>query len=117
MTRNDIFEYVSNQYGTDPDYPWAKTPDGAVLRHRGSRKWYGLVMKVKPKSLGLTGLEEVDILNLKCDHRIIGELIKKPCFLPAYHMNKEHWITVILSEADSPEEIHSLIDISYELTK
>ncbi len=117
MTRNDIFEYVSNQYGTDPDYPWAKTPDGAVLRHRGNRKWYGLIMKVKPKSLGIAGLEEVDILNLKCDHRIIGELIKKPCFLPAYHMNKEHWVTVILDEADNPEEIHSLIDISYELTK
>lgn len=117
MTRNDILEYVSNQYGTDPDYPWAKMPDAAVLRHRGSKKWYGLIMKVKPKSLGLSGIGEVDILNLKCDHRLIGELIKKPCFKPAYHMNKEHWITVILSEADNPEEIYSLVDVSYGLTK
>ncbi len=74
-------------------------------------------MSVKPKSLGLTGSEEVDILNLKCDHRIIGDLIKRPCFTPAYHMNKEHWVTVILGEVDDPNEIHSLIDISYELTK
>ena len=75
MTRNDILDYVSSQYGTDPDYPWATTPSGAVLRHRGNKKWYGLIMSVKPKSLGLTGSEEVDILNLKCDHRIIGDLI------------------------------------------
>ena len=74
-------------------------------------------MKVKPKSLGLSGSGEVDVLNLKCDHRLIGELIKKPCFKPAYHMNKEHWITVILSEADNPEEIYSLVDVSYGLTK
>ena len=32
-------------------------------------------------------------------------------------MNKEHWVTVILGEVDDPNEIHSLIDISYELTK
>ena len=117
MTRNDILDYVSSQYGTDPDYPRATTPSGAVLRHRGNKKWYGLIMSVKPKSLGLTGSEEVDILNLKCDHRIIGDLIKRPCFTPAYHMNKEHWVTVILGEVDDPNEIHSLIDISYELTK
>lgn len=117
MTRNDILEYASDQYGTDHDYPWAKTPDAAVLRHRGSKKWYGLIMKVKPKSLDFSGSEEVDILNLKCDHRLIGELIKRPCFKPAYHMNKEHWITVILSEVEDDVEIQSLIDISYELTK
>lgn len=36
--------------------------------------------------------------------------------LPAYHMNKEHWITILLDGTVSKEKICELIDISYELT-
>ncbi len=29
--KNDIFIYVKDKYGTEPDYPWIDTPDIAIL--------------------------------------------------------------------------------------
>ena len=37
--------------------------------------------------------------------------------LPAYHMNKEHWITIVLDSPFPEEEIYNLINLSYDLTK
>jgi len=38
-------------------------------------------------------------------------------FLPAYHMNKTHWLTILLDQGVESEEIFKLLDWSYDLTK
>lgn len=55
------------------------------------------------------------IINVKCDPIMIGSLRMEKGFYPAYHMDKDHWGTVDLSEVEN-EKIKWLIDISYELT-
>ena len=35
--------------------------------------------------------------------------------IPGYHMNKEHWNTVILNNSIAGEEIERMIDVSYGL--
>lgn len=70
MTRKRLFEWVKEEYDTDPDYPWQDW--NAVLRHKNSRKWYGLVMEIERSKLGLPGNGLIDALNVKCDPRIIG---------------------------------------------
>ena len=37
--------------------------------------------------------------------------------IPAYHMNKEHWNTIILGDNIDESIVKELIDQSYELTK
>ena len=32
MTREDVLRYVLERYGTEPDYPWMRDPESAVLR-------------------------------------------------------------------------------------
>ena len=59
----------------------------------------------------------VDIINLKNIPEIVGTLRKEKGILPAYHMNKEHWITVLLDGTVPKQKICDLIDISYELTR
>ena len=88
-------------------------------------------MTVKASLLGLPGAEEVPVLNLKADPRLIGPQREKPGFFPAYHMNKEHWITAALdgsadesvpvglipADGGAPEdEIKILLAMSYDLT-
>ena len=53
MTRKQLFEWVKEEYDTAPDYPWQDW--NAVLRHKDSRKWYGLVMEIERSKLGLPG--------------------------------------------------------------
>lgn len=117
INRGEIFAFVKEKFGTDPDYPWFKYPDYAVLRHNGNGKWYGLIMNVPKIKLGLSGEESVDIIDLKCDPGVISLLRNEQGTLPAYHMNKEHWITIVLDSPFPKEEIYNLIDWSYNLTK
>ena len=57
MQREKIFQYVKNQYGTEPEYLWKDNPDAAVLRHHPSNKWYAILMKVPGEKLGLDFLD------------------------------------------------------------
>ena len=115
MDRQAVFNWTAQQYGTEPEYLWAQYPSYAVLRGSGG-KWYAAVMDVPRSKLGLQGEEKVDILNVKCDPVLVGALRLQPGFLPAYHMNKNSWISILLDGTVSDEEIKTLIDISYALT-
>ena len=117
MNRVDIYKYVKDKYGTEPEYPWNKFPNFAVFRHRKNNKWYGLIADVSKAKLGLDGSGYIDILNVKCEPELTYILRNSKGILPAYHMNKEHWITILLNGLIPDEQICQLIDMSYELTK
>ena len=68
MKREEIFEYVKNQYGTVPEYLWETSPKSAVLRHKNG-KWYAVLMQVEKSRLGLEEESMVDVINVKCDEK------------------------------------------------
>ncbi|WP_373894123.1 MmcQ/YjbR family DNA-binding protein [Virgibacillus sp. CBA3643] len=117
LTREDIFKHVKENYDTSPDYLWDKFPKYAALRHGSKGKWYGLIMNVLPEKLGLDGNEEVDVLNLKCPPEVSDGLRDEKTILPGYHMDKEHWISIVLGRIDQEGEIYNLIEQSFDLTK
>ncbi|WP_205617914.1 MmcQ/YjbR family DNA-binding protein [Atopococcus tabaci] len=116
LTREEVFEYVRKNYGTEPDYPWKKFPQYAVLRH-SSGSWYGIIMNVLPENLGLEGTDKIDILNLKCLPEINDSLRNGYNVFPGYHMNKEHWISLVLERTDAQGDVYNLIEQSFHLTK
>lgn len=117
MCREDILEYAKRKYDTDPNYPWAKFSNYAVLRHDKNNKWYGLLMNVDRNKLNLRGDGETEVLNVKCDPALASSLRSEDGILPAYHMNKEHWISIVLDGSVPNDEIFHLLDLSYNLTK
>lgn len=111
-----VLGYIKKTYGAEPEFLWASTPDCAAIRYSGNKKWFAALMMNMPKNkLKLLGSEQVDIINLKCDPRLIGSLLDGRGILPGYHMNKEHWISVLLDGSVSYDDICSLVDISYDL--
>lgn len=117
MSRGEIFSYVREKYGVEPDYPWMKNPNYAILRHSANRKWFAAVFDITEDRLGIGGKRLIDALLLKCDPMLIDLLRGEEGILPAYHMNKRHWITVLLDGSCRRERVLSLIDSSYGLTK
>lgn len=109
-------EYIESTYGVSAEFPWIKYPEYMVFRHIGNRKWFALVMEVPKEKLGLKNSGMLDIVNVKCDSVLIGSLRSENGFFPAYHMNKENWITIALDNSVSDEKIMLLLDMSYELT-
>lgn len=114
MDRQQLFEWVKQQYDTEPENPWNDW--NAVLRHKENNKWYGLIMEVSLDKFGLNSEAMVDVLNVKCDPILIGSLRTQPGFFPAYHMNKDKWISILLDGSAPEDEIKNLLALSYELT-
>ncbi len=114
VDRKEIFEYVKKQYGTIPEYLWSSSPDSAVLRHQNG-KWYAVIMNVERSKLGLDGDGTVEIIDVKCDPEMTGMIIQTYGFLPGYHMNKQHWITILLDGTVGESKILDFLDMSYDL--
>lgn len=111
-----IFAYIKKKYNTTPEYPWGEG-DGAVLRHSDNRKWFALVMRVGREKLGLAGDGLVDVVNLKMEDIVFKDaLMQDKGILPAYHMNKEHWVTVLLDGTVEEGKVCDLIDLSFAAT-
>lgn len=117
MNRGELQTYITNTFSTEPDYPWLKYPDNAVFRHKDSRKWFALITDVPASKLDIQNADVVSIVNLKCDPLLIGSLRQEPSFFPAWHMNKESWITIILDGTVPDDQLKTFLDMSYELTK
>ncbi|PWT26587.1 TerB N-terminal domain-containing protein [Butyrivibrio fibrisolvens] len=115
--RHEILEYSLNKYNTKPIYPWTLLPEYAVLRHESSLKWYALFMNVDGQRLGLTPGRIYDVIDLRCREEDISSYLGKRGFLPAYHMSKKDWITILLDGSVDIEKIIELLDISFEITR
>lgn len=115
--RHEILNYSLNKYNTKPIYPWTLLPEYAVLRHESSLKWYALFMNVDGQRLGLTPGRIYDVIDLRCREEDISSYLGKRGFLPAYHMSKKDWITILLDGSVDLEKIIELLDISFEITR
>ena len=113
--RDETLRWAAEQYGTEPERLWAAYPDYEVLRRADSGKWYALFADVPRAKLGLDGEGRVDILNVKCDSRMIGSPLSEPGFRSAYHMSRGNWVTILLDGTVKPEQIFPLLEMSYEL--
>ena len=116
MNRNELTEYIKSLYSVAPDYPWKNDSQSAVFRHIGNRKWFAVILTVRKSAVGADSEELIDIVNLKCDKTILGTALMNKGFYPAYHMNKENWITVALDGSADDENIKFFLDLSFELT-
>ena len=116
MTKQQYFTLCQDAYGTLPDYPFEEDFETAVLRHADTRKWYGIVMRVSRRKFGFDSDEVIDVVNLKLPMEMYGSFGAADGVYPAYHMNKLHWISVLLP--DAPEDlIGFLTSVSFEATK
>lgn len=116
MTKQQFLSYCLNTYGTSPDYPFDEDFETAVLRHGENRKWYEIVMKVSRRKFGFDSDEVIDGVNLKLPTEMFGSFGTADGAYPAYHMNKLHWISVLLP--DAPEDVvRFLVNVSFEATK
>ncbi len=111
MTRQDIIDFCRAFPAAYEDYPFDDIADpGAwtVMRHRTNKKSFALIFERNGKLCA----------NLKCDP-FEADFLRQAFddVMPAYHMNKVHWNTVIVGGDVPEEEIKRMIGNSYDLIK
>jgi len=113
--KDNYIAWIKSQFGAEPDYPWPDDAPYSFVFRCPNEKWFALVMRIKYRQLGLTGDEEVWVVNMKASQDEIPNLIDKKSIFPAWHMNKKHWITVLLTAATDFEKLCELTQKSWEL--
>nr|MBQ8244088.1 MmcQ/YjbR family DNA-binding protein [Oscillospiraceae bacterium] len=116
MNRQELAAYLTDTFSTTGEHLFAKYPSFQVFRHHGNKKWFAVIMDIPRKNLGLTGEGQTQVVNLKCDSRLIGSFREEPGIFPGWHMNKAHWLSVALDGIVEEDKIKFLVDMSYELT-
>lgn len=118
MTREEFEQFVMETYNAVCDYPWVRYPNYQVFRHPENNKWFALVADVPKSVFSQDSVEQTndqtrtDVVNLKVDPIM---LLTEPGIHPAYHMNKDKWVSVELGVA-SDETIKLLVSMSFDAT-
>jgi len=102
MTITDLRDYALGLPGTTYDFPF----DSETC-----------VFRVGGKMFGLAGINDNPArVSLKCDPGLARDLrVEFHDIAPGYHMNKEHWNTVVTGGDVPDEKVKWLVDHSYEL--
>ena len=108
MNKKEIIKFCLSFSNTFEDRPFQDDYETVVMKHINNKKWFAVIMEVEGEVY----------LNVKTDPNY-SDLLRNSYdyIIPAYHMNKEHWNTVILSEEVDVNLVKELIEQSYQLTK
>lgn len=112
----EIIKYVKEKYNGELEYLWKKFPENAIWRNKRNNKWYGLLLVISERKLGLESDKIIEIIDLRYSKDNIKEIIDNNKIFPGYHMNKESWITIRLNGDMNTKKILELIDNSYKLS-
>ena len=111
----EIISYIRQKYGDELEFLWERLSDNAVWRRKDNDKWYGVLLSLPRRKLGIKSDEIVEIIDLKGEPEALKSLIDNKHYYPGWHMNKKHWYTIILDGSVSLDEICHRIDASYLL--
>ena len=114
----EVIDYCNNKYGGNQVNPFKKHSDILEFVNK-KNKWYALFLDVEYNKLNKNTdiTTKVKILNVKYPTDNILSIIDNKNIFPAYHMNKKHWISIVLDKNIKSETIKELIDTSYSLVK
>lgn len=104
--KKQIIGYCLSLHDVYEDYPFDET--WTVMRHRQNRKCFAFIFERAGNIW----------INLKCDPEWRDMWIgAHASIVQAYHMNKTHWISVILDGTVPEEVLRELVETSYALTE
>ncbi len=105
--RNEAIAYCLTYQDVYEDYPF-HDPNWCVIRHKKNQRVFAWIFEK----------DNYIWINVKCDPewrefwRNAYQAVK-----PAYHLNKQHWNSIILDGTIPDQDIYKMIKESYFLTQ
>ena len=105
--KKEVAAYCLSLKDSYEDYPF-HDPKWCVIRHKANRKVFAWIFE----------REGHVWINVKCNPE--WRDFWRDAFasvVPAYHLNKKHWNSIILDESVPDKDIQRMIQESYDLTR
>ena len=114
MTREELEGYITSHFDAEPGHPIGEDPTITVFSRRDNKKWFAATKNIGCKFMGLDRSGRIDILNVKLEPRTVAELRTREGFRPAWRMNQNNWVTILLDGSVPGEEICRCLDMAFE---
>ena len=104
-TRKEVIEFCMSLKQVYEDYPFQDS-NWTLMRHETNKKTFAFIFERNGHIW----------VNIKCDPEWI--LVWRETYdsvVPAYHMNKKHWISILLDRTVQITQVEKLLDESYQL--
>lgn len=112
----EVINYIEEKYGDKLEFLWEKFDNNAIWRNKQNNKWYGILLTVSERKLGIESDKIIEAIDLRYQKEKIEVICDNSKVYPGYHMNKKSWITIKLDYSLETNEIINLIDNSYNLS-
>ncbi|GIP17388.1 hypothetical protein J40TS1_30300 [Paenibacillus montaniterrae] len=106
-TREEAIHYCASLENTYEDYPF-RDKNWTVMRHKSNKKVFAWIFE-KDGHIWI---------NVKCQPGWLDFYRNTyPSVVPAFHLNKDHWNSIILDGTVPEDVIHDMIRQSHQLTR
>ncbi|MDN4616864.1 MmcQ/YjbR family DNA-binding protein [Paenibacillus sp. PsM32] len=106
-SKQEAIDYCMAYDNVYEDHPF-KDANWTLIRHQHNKKTFAWIFE----------REDHIWINVKCEPGMIEQWREEyESIIPAYHLNKDHWNSVILDGSITATDMKHLISTSYEMTK
>lgn len=109
MTLSELNEHILSNFEADTSHSFEADRSVTVYRRSDNQKWFAATKNIGCRYLGIEREGRIDILNVKLAPRAIKPLRGRAGFMPAWKMNQNNWVTILLDGSVSDDEIYALI--------
>lgn len=113
MTLDELSTYILDHYEASSGHPDKDDPTITVFMRPDNKKWFAATKNIGRRFLGVDGSGRIDILNVKLSPRTVASLRTHEGFMPAWHMNQNNWVTILLDGSVADEEVFRVLDQAF----
>ena len=114
MTSAELDEYILDHYAAESSHSFDTDRSVTVYSRSDNKKWFAATKNIGYRYLGIGREGRIDILNVSVNPRLVATLREREGFRPAWRMNRNRWVTILLDGSVPDDEIRSYLDMSYK---
>ena len=114
VTLIEAEDYILSHCEALTDHSFEEDPTVTIFRRADNNQRFAATKNVGRRSVDAGQMGRIDILNLSLDPRLVASLRTREGFRPAWRMNRNRWVTILLDGTVPDDEIRSYLDMSYK---
>ena len=116
MTLAELEKHILGAYAAETDHPIEGDRSVTVFKRTDNKKWFAATKNIGCRYVGVDREGRIDILNVRLDPRTVKTLRARDGFRPAWNMNQNSWVTILLDGTVPDGEIRAYIESAFNET-
>ena len=113
MTLAELERHILSHYMAEASHPFDKDKSITVFSRTDNKKWFAATKNIGCRSVDVDRSGRIDILNVKLEPRLVTSLRGREGFRPAWNMNRNNWVTILLDGTVPDAEIYGYLDQAF----